>query len=281
MRQRGLTLVELLMGMAVAALLIAGLYAATNQALQAWQDHAGRSEAQRQLAFAMERIALYARGASRLLVPQPDRVATAWNESVRDVLAFTLGPELDQDGDGFADADNDKDGRVDEDSGANFNGDLQAGIPGVDDNGDGGVDNGGGANDDDEDGVTDEDPVDGIDNDGDGLVDEDPAADMDRPAASQLDTDDDGDGRTNEDWVDVVVYRLQGGNLIERLPMAGALSGSFYNERVVARNVTRFEARRLAALTGTRSPLVELTLEITTPQGTQMSATTRLRIGEP
>lgn len=278
MRQRGLTLVELLTGLAVAGLLMAGLYASVSQALLAWQDHGGRSEAQRQLAFAMERIALHARDSSRLLVPQPERDSTAWSESARDVLAFSLGPYADHDGDGVADADNDRDGRVDEDGKADMGDELKSGIGGIDDNGDGIIDNGANANDDDEDGLNDEDWMDGADNDGDGLVDEDQGADMDQPTGNQLNYDDDGDGRGAEDWMDVVVYRVQGGNLLERLP--SPFSGSLYFERAIARNVSRFEVRRLALTTGTRAALVELTIEVTTPQGHKATASTRLRVGD-
>lgn len=270
MRQRGLTLVELLMGMAVAGLLMAGLYAAVHQALVSWQDHSERSEVQRQLAFALERMALHARGSSLLLLPQPERTSTAWSESVRDVLAFTLDRDLDRDGDGFVDADNDKDGRVDEDANDDTSNDGAAGIVGIDDNGDGTADAVGLQGDDDEDGAQDEDGADGRDDDADGLVDEDGAGA----------TDDDGDGAQGEDWIDAVVYRLSGTDLLERLPDPGGADGRAYTERTIVRNVTRFEARRVGTVTGARMPVVELTLEITGPQGYRASAGTRLRVGE-
>jgi prepilin-type N-terminal cleavage/methylation domain-containing protein len=270
-RQRGLTLIELLLALAIASLLMAGLYAAVNQSLQAWQQHAERSELRREADFALARIALHARGTIRLLVPQPERSSTAWSESVRDVLAFALGPEVDRNGDGYADADNDKDGRVDEDTPADATNDSLPGIAGIDDNGNGTVDdNIGNYKDDDEDGTTGEDRIDGLDNDGDGLTDED---------HDDGNIDFDGDGAKGEDWIDAVVYRLSGTDLLERLPNPGGANGNAYTERIVARRVSAFQATRVEGATGAKAATVRVTLELTGARGTKVSAATTLRVG--
>ena len=74
------------------------------------------------------------------------------------VLAVTLDPAEDLDGDGTPDADNDGDGSIDEDAGADMTGDDKAGMANVDDDGDGAVDEGD-KEDDDEDGAKNEDPL--------------------------------------------------------------------------------------------------------------------------
>lgn len=76
-----------------------------------------------------------------LVLPLAENPNTPWSESDRDpgVLAVTLDPTLDSDGDGIMDADNDGDGLIDEDIPEDNNFDWAAGILGIDD-GDGEVD---------------------------------------------------------------------------------------------------------------------------------------------
>ena len=82
------------------------------------------------------------RASRRVLIPMPEVAATAHSESQRNVLAMTLDPTLDRDGNGFADADNDRDGRIDEDFERGRDQRPEAGIVGIDDDGDGAVDEG-------------------------------------------------------------------------------------------------------------------------------------------
>jgi prepilin-type N-terminal cleavage/methylation domain-containing protein len=288
----GFTLIELLLALSLGALVLTAVGAVVGQALQARAAVAARNELARQARFALARMTAAVEGTTRLLVPLAENPATAWSEAVRDpgVLAVTLDPRLDRNGDGFADADNDKDGRVDEDSSADATNDAKSGILGIDDDGDGLVDEGA-ADDNDEDGATGEDIIDGLDNDGDGSVDEDTRADMNgdnQPGIAGVDDDGDGsvdeggvanddeDSKNDEDWLDPVVYRLNGMTLVERMPNLNPASGADFTERPLAENVSAFRVQRVP---GARAVLVAITLELTSPGGEIASLSTRVRVG--
>ena len=127
--QRGISQAELLASLAIAAILMAAVGTAMYQSMNAWSASNERNELNRQAQLAMQRITAAVLGTKHLLIPLAENPATAWSESIRDVLAVTLDPTLDRDGDGFADADNDEDGQSGEDP-----------VNGTDDDGDGSID---------------------------------------------------------------------------------------------------------------------------------------------
>jgi len=297
-RCAGLTLLEMLPALAIASVLMAALAGVVGQSLQAWaatREHTALSEDGR---FAMERMVAAVRDTSRLILPLGENPATAWSESVRDVLAVTLAPTLDRDRDGFADADNDRDGRVDEDPPQDNTKDLAHGIVGIDDDGDGAVDEGapdasGHFKNNDEAGTDGDDVLDGIDNDGDGSVDEDWKSDVSGDGASGLigvdddgdglvdegpAPDDDEDGANDEDWIDPIVFFLSGSTLIERLPNLDPVDGLDFTERPIAENVNLLRVERLAT-SGARAELVDITLQIASPSGEIVDLHTRVRVG--
>jgi len=276
--QRGISQTELLASLAIAAILMAAVGTAMYQSMNAWSASNERNELNRQAQLAMQRVTAAVLGTKHLLVPLAENPATAWSEAVRDVLAVTLDPTLDRDGDGFADAYNDKDGKVDEDLPADNDNDGVAGIFGLDSNGDGLVNNGA-AGDNAEDGQSGEDPVNGTDDDGDGSIDEDIPAHMAGGAQGVPFQDDDGDGRTNEDWYDVVAYYVKNGSLVERMPNINPVDGKDYTERAVADRVTTFRVQRLPPNPNDRSVVLDITLVLTGASGPQVSLTTRLRVG--
>ena len=308
MRSQGFTLLEMLLALAIGAVLVAALGGVVSTALQANAEAEGRREVSREARFAMERMTRAVRKASVLLLPLVDNPTTVQNESVREVLALDLDPTQDLDADGIPDADNDGDGRIDEDPGADLNQDGYAGIRGIDDDGDGQVDETNKEDDDeDEDGAgggKDEDIVDGSDNDLDGSVDEDPNADLnDDGAAGVAGLDDDGDGSVDEtnkedddededaaagdkdeDWIDSVVFYRQGGTLIERTPVPwdesgdSVVDGEDVVESTLAEGVSLLQVERVPLVAGGRQ-LVELTLELTGPEGQVASLRTRVRVG--
>lgn len=292
---RGFSLVEISIALLLAALVIVGLNGVVGAALATRAEAQARVEATRAAEFAMQRMVAALGETARLVLPLPENSATAWSESVREpgVLAVTLGPEVDRNGDGVADADNDGDGLVDEDTSGDNSKDNAAGVRLVDDDGDGSVDEGDIA-DNDEDGVIGDDPVNGLDDDGDGALDEDWKADMNEdsaPGVAGVDDDTDGtvdegvigdddeDGAVSEDWLDVVVYRLAGSTLLERIPDIGGASGAAYTERVIAENVTRFRVERIAPAPSARALLVELTLDLAAADGRTVTLVTRTRVG--
>lgn len=307
----GFTLIELLLALSIAGVLMAALTGLVGRVFDARDDSENLNSATREARFAMQRMVTAVRNGDRLLVPLADNPASNWRENVREqsfpaqppegdsllataVLAVTLGHFLDRDEDGFADADNDKDGRVDEDPDGDITSDGRAGIMDIDDDGDGAVDESPALDaDDDEDGVADEDWIDGIDNDSDGAVDEDSPADINfdnQPGIAGVDDDDDGsidewqnrdddeDGTGNEDWLDPVVFFLAGTTLMERSPNLTSFWGGDYSEYVIAENVTRFRVERISDA-GKRAMLVDITLEITDPDGEPVSLNTRVRVG--
>ena len=299
--QRGYTLVEMLAAVVLAALLMAGLAEVTGQAMQRGDASRERQELNRQAQFALARIVRIVSRSPGLVLPLADNPNTAQSEHVHTALAVLLPRDIDLDGNGVPDADNDGDGRFDEDLPDDMNNDGKAGIAGIDDNLDGTLDNGL-TGDDDEDGSSFEDKCDGLDNDGDGRFDEDCGGDMSAdlmPGLYRVDDDGDGsidegsilylldddeDGRSDEDWLDTVVFYLEGGVLRERMPVpwdadaSGAVNGRDTVISELAPNVTQFRVERLPSDNG-RAQRVEITLELTGAGGTKVTLKTRVRVG--
>ena len=317
-RCRGFTLIELLVSLALAALLLAATSGLLNNTIGTEDLVAEQNQLQKDARFAMQRMVSALATTPRLVLPTADKPDTDWRENVREetvpasapegsstkataVLAVCPSPSVDLDGDGFPDADNDRDGRIDEDFPGDSSNDSEPGLQLIDDGGEGYVDEGFFADRDDDErlNASDEDPVNGIDDDGDGLIDEDPGADMNAdgaPGIANVDddgdgvidegsaSDDDEDGLVDEDWLDTVVFYLQGDALIERHAVPwdesgdGSVTGRDFIESVIAENVTKFRVERLSA-TPSGLQLVELTLEITGPAGQIASITSRTRVG--
>lgn len=315
-RQAAFTLIELLVALVLAGLLLGATSGIVKQALGTDELMEERNLLLREARFAMHRMARAVRETRYLMLPMPDKPDTDWRENVREetvpasppegsstkataVLAVSLSSNVDLDADGFPDADNDRDGRIDEDYPPDIHFDFGDGIYLIDDGGNGSVDEGFFDNDDDERlNGADEDPINGVDDDADGIIDEDPGADMngdgapgiagvDDDADGQIDegnsADDDEDGVVDEDWVDVVVFFLQGDSLIERHPVPwdesanGFVSGRDYIETVIAEGVTLFRVERPSGSAGHQ--LVDLTLELAGPSGEVVSLTASVRAG--
>ena len=235
LKQSGITLIELIFTLAIAAVVIAALSGTVNVALQSEGEVRERNDLMQQARFAMLRMVTSVRGTRRLILPLGDNPATNWREHVREqtvpasspegsstlataVLAVTLPANIDRDDDGWADANNDKDfmdfnnnatrdagefERIDEDYSDDMNFDGKPGITGIDDDGDGSIDESDAVNfpdrDDDEEGVEDEDTLDGIDDDADGSDGEDSKADRNKDfEAGIAGVDDDFDGTIDE-----------------------------------------------------------------------------------
>ncbi len=318
-RQIGFVLIELLVALMIASLVVGALAAIASQARASAERTRVREALMYDATFAMRHIVDAVQNTDRLMVPLADNVATTWREHVREqtvpasapepgstrataVLAVTLDPSADLDGDGFPDADNDRDGRIDEDPPADSSYDNAPGIFGIDDNGDGTVDENIGtanADDDETNGVVDEDPLGGGDDDGDGIPDEDPGADANgdgAPGVAGVDddgdglfdegsvTDDDEDGFSDEDWWDAVVFYLNGDQLMQRIAVpwdedaSGGVDGRDYVETPLADNVTRLRFERVPR-GGRRADLVDITVELTGADGVMASLNTRVRVG--
>jgi len=307
MSQRGYTLPELLVAVVLAALLMAGLAGVTESALQSGDIGRERLELNRQARFAMDRIVRMVSRSPGLVLPLADNPATGQTENIHTALAILLPRDLDQDGNGVPDADNDGDGRFDEDLPGDMNKDGQPGIAGIDDNLDGTVDNGQAllstpSDDDDESMSGYEDKCDGVDNDGDGSIDEDCGGDMSgdlMPGLYGVDDDGDGtidegsllqlanddeDGSSDEDWLDTLLFYLEGGVLKERMPVPwnangdGTVDGKDTVTSVLAENVTQFRVERLPRDNG-RAQVLEITLELTGAKGAKVTLKTRVRVG--
>lgn len=309
----GFTIIELLVSLAIAALLLTAMTGLVNNALEIDGAAGVQNDTTRDARFAMQRMVTAVLGTDGLLLPLADNPNTSWRENVREqtvpasppegsstlataVLAVTLDPNLDIDADGFKDADNDKDGRVDEDLNDDLTNDAVAGIIGIDDNGNGTADDSSSAvpqADDDEDGSHNEDKADNTDNDSDGAADEDSHADTNgdgAPGVAGADDDGDGtvdeghhfdddeDGLRDEDWSDPVVFFLTGSTLIERRPNLNPVDGTDYTEYAIAEGVTRFRVERIPD-TGKRAVLIEITLELTSLGREPISLNTRVRVG--
>ncbi len=262
-RCRGLTLVELLIAVAIGAVLMLALGGVAGQAVKTHDIVRNQARITEEARFALDQMAATVGRSAHLLLPLADNPGTDWPENIRDqtvpasppvgsstlataVLAVTVPVDQDLDGDGFPDADNDRDGMIDEDIPSDATRDGASGIRGIDDDGDGTVDESSPSNaDDDEDGKVDEEIYgDGIDNDGDGSVDEDPSSDNNEDGGAGLKyvdddgdgaideggllglLDDDEDGSSDEDWIDPLVFYLNSGSLIQRTPVPWDQDGS-------------------------------------------------------
>ena len=230
-----------------------------------------RRQAMQDSRFALNRIERHLRGSPAAVIPSR-------NTSVSS-LALVLNPELDIDGDGFADADNDQDGRSNEDPGADRFATGVNGLFGIDDDNDGVTDETdvGTTDNDDEDDARNEDPANLIDDDGDGLVDEDTGADLnadgcpgscgvDDDADGSLDegdtADDDEDGASDEDWIDVITVQLIGSSLVESYPARDATSGTNRINATLVDDVSSFLVTRTAQTSGWEEIEIELVVDI-------------------
>ncbi len=80
------------------------------------------------------------------------------------------------------------------------------------------------------------------------------------------------------------MFYLQGDELIERAPVpwdensSGSITGRDYVETKIAENVTRFRIERIPQGSN-QYMLVDLTLEITPPNGDVYSLNARVRVG--
>jgi prepilin-type N-terminal cleavage/methylation domain-containing protein len=319
-RQHGYTLVEVLIALALSTILFAGLGSVVGQVIDTRAAVQDKNELTRQARFAMEQMVRAVNRSPRLLLPLADNPKTNWPEHIREetvpesaplgdstlataVLAVTLDPAIDLDGDGTPDADNDGDGRFDEDLPGDNNFDLSPGIHQIDDDGDGSVDESAASipmeDNDEDDGLMD-DHLNAIDDDGDGSIDEDIKSDMNgdnNPGLESVDDDGDGlideghhhdddeDGVNNEDWYDPVVFYLDKSTLMQRTPVpwdesgSGFVSGLDFITEPIAENVTRFRVERIPR-DGDRSQTVDLTLELTSPaNGETVTLNTRIRVG--
>ena len=317
---RGYTLVSLLVALALSAIVLTALGSVVGETLRVHEQVQTKNALMHQARFAMEQMVHAISRSPLLLLPLEDSSNTSWPDNIREetvppspppqdsslataVLAVTIEPTRDIDGNGIPDADNDADGRIDEDLPEDVTNDAAPGIYLIDDMGDGTVDTLISCcyMDDDEDaGIADEDAINGVDDDGDGLVDEDPGNDMNAdgcPGTCGIDEDSDGlidegnsadddeDGQLDEDWYDPVVFYLDGDTLIQRTPVPwdesnnGFINGRDFIERPIAENVTRFRVERMVK-TGNRSLLVDLSLDLTSPAtGETVSLNTRVRVG--
>jgi prepilin-type N-terminal cleavage/methylation domain-containing protein len=309
---RGYTLLELLIALGLASLVMLGLGGVVRSSAAGEAQRGERDALAADAQFALERMTAALRDTPLLLLPFADNPGTGADEAVREqsipartghasetaVLAVALPRTLDRNGDGLPDADTDGDGRFDEDHHTDSTDDGATGIKGIDDDNDGLVDEillyvG----DDDEDGALGEDPLNGLDDDGDGGVDEDVPVDMDddgRPGVSGVDddgdgvadegnySDDDEDGRVSEDGIEPVVFHLNGATLMERVPVPwdvnkdGSVNAGDWVDEPLAEGVTFFRVERI---TGGRSDLVDLTLELASASGIRVRLATRRRVG--
>lgn len=295
----GFSLIELLFATLIAGMVIVSVTYVIKQAIDFTNEVSTENPLEQETIFVMERIIRSIARATTLVLPLRENPATTYSESVRNVLAVSMDATQDLDNDGYIDSDNDRDGKVDEDMPTDMNNDDHAGIAGIDDDNDGLIDEGD-QKDDDEDGAasSDEDYLDGIDNDNDGSIDEDVPADNNNDlAAGVTGVDDDGDGsidETNakdndedkdnsgdegEDWIDTVVYYLNGTQLIERMPDIHAANGEQYTERTLSSNVTQFTVTRPTLDDTSRYEIVQIDLTLTDSSGQSFSYSTQIRLG--
>lgn len=316
-RESGLTLIELLVSLAFATIIFAGLSSVMGQATNAYESVDQKIELTRDAQFAMDRMVKAISHSRLLLLPMADKPISPWPENVREqsvpataptntvalhtaVLAVTLPEYIDLNGDGVADADDDEDGQIDEDLPADNHNDNASGIYLIDDNGDGSVDEFDAADDDETANDIDDDILDGVDNDNDNNIDEDPGSDnngdgcpgicgVDDDGSGQVDegssSDDDEDGEIDEDPYNPLVFVLSDNELIERIPVPwdidgnASLDGRDFYTTTIAENVTYFRVERVVRSSG-ESQQVEITLELTSPQSQEtIRLNTRVRLG--
>ena len=306
----GFSVVEALISVVIGAMVLvaAQQMLAATEALR--EEHERAHEGLAELDFAMQRMLKNARYSQRMLLPAPDRPASSIVENIREevpgttgstaVFAVTLPASVDRNQDGIADADNDGDGRIDEDTPGDITNDAAPGIYLIDDDNDNSVDEGSQNEDDDEYlAFSNEDKLDGVDNDNDGAIDEDwnnDANDDGQPGVAGVDDDGDGsidegsvedddeDGQSDEDWLDPVVYYLDGTNLMERLPVPWDtdsdtdVDGRDFVTNTLLSNVQRFRVERVDQQERPY-PLVILTVEYIDSFGQTHSLTAQIRVG--
>ena len=277
----GFTIIELLVSLAIVGVLLAALSGVIQKAYDQWNYSRARSELLYQGNFAMDMMVTAIAETNRLLIPLRDNPATVHDESLRDILAITINPLLDSDGDGFFDADNDHDGLVDEDIPADNNLDYKPGIRDIDDDGDGSVDESLSLYDNDENGIPGDDRLDGVDNDGDSSVDEDIPWDNDAYVVGYSNMDNDGDGLENEDWLDPVVFLVSGDgtSLIQRKPVVNWPDGSKTNDLVIAQaDMVALSVQRLPMESGDRHEQVAITLQLESTAGGTLILQSQVRV---
>jgi len=317
--QAGFTLIEILVASALTAMILIGASGLLTRALGTEDVVRERNELLRDARFAMQRMTSTAGDSRRILLPLRDKPASNWPEHIREqtvppsppigdstmataVFAVTLPASVDLDADGWPDADDDKDGNIDEDLPNDSSHDFLAGIMLIDDDGDGQVDEGDNYSDD-ESVTNNDDPINGVDDDGDGNIDEDPGSDNNGdgcPGVCGIDddrngtvdggnsADDDEDGGEFEDPYDPVVYYLDNGALMERMPVPwnedgistpnGPVDGRDFVASTIAENVTRFRVERVASAPAGQT-LVNLQLELTGPSGATVVLESEVRVG--
>ncbi|MBT8143240.1 MAG: prepilin-type N-terminal cleavage/methylation domain-containing protein [Gammaproteobacteria bacterium] len=313
-RQSGFTLVEVTIAMVLMGLLLGAFSTAASAAAKAREQARRQAALTADASLAMQRMVTAVRESPGLMLPLGEDPATGYSESVREqhvppkpgeedrtaVLAVRLAPGIDRNADGIADADNDGDGRVDEDPSDDITNDGESGIRDFDDDHDGSVDEGLAflsKDDDDEDGPDNEDDLNGIDSDNDGSIDEDPSSDWNDDNAPGIagvdddgdglvdegsDSDDDEDGQSDEDWLDPVVFYLEGSELVERSAFPhdftgnGSIDGRDFVEATLVERVSMFRVERIVA---PRAILVDITLELSEPDGLSVRLNTRVRVG--
>ena len=304
-KPNGYTLIEVLITLAIAAVLMATLGGVLGRVLQTHDAVREKNNLAEQARFAMQQMVWAVSQSRLLLLPMADKTSTVFVENVREqtnppsppppgsslataVLAVTMPTSVDLDASGTPDADNDGDGRIDEDLPADTTNDAKPGIRAIDDDGNGIVDHAfSSAADDDEsaDFSQNEDAFNRTDDDGDGISDEDPGADNNGdgcPGACAVDddadgtvdeggaADDDEDGSSDEDWYDPLVFYLIGGTLMQRSPVPWDenSSGDVTGQDFIAESIAENVTRlRVERLPqgGDRSELVDITLELTSP----------------
>lgn len=234
-KQRGLTLIEVLLSLAIASVFALLLGQVVGGALNAWSGSQAKHDLTQDARFAMQRMDAAVRDAGELMLPFVNNIP-------RNVMAVSLGPDIDQDANGIADADNDGDGLVDEDCPADNTNDGAAGIIGIDD---------------DNDASTDEGNISENHEDGTGY-------------SATCDS-----GGAGNDWLDPVVYFLQGTTLMERMPNLNPVDGNDYTENPLVENVTAFTATRIPQ---GRRVIVEITLAIANGNDA-INLSSRTRVG--
>ena len=226
MNERGFSLVELLVAIAIFGLIAVAAGGLLSATLKSHTDGNARYELYREGLMIMERMTGEVRRCTFLLIPNA-------HKTTRDILAIS-GFYNDDDDYYFGDA---LFPRIDEDPQDDMTHDHESGIDNIDDDGDGSVDEGN-DEDDDEDNAEDEDPLDGVDNDGDGNVDEDfdiDANNDEQPGIAGIDDDGDGsvdegndndddeDNAEDEDPLNAVIYLFDSGTntLTKSIPHIG------------------------------------------------------------
>jgi prepilin-type N-terminal cleavage/methylation domain-containing protein len=185
--EKGLTLVELVVVVAIMGMIFVGVTAFSSSILDVHVSSDEKSSIHREGLLAMERMSQGVRGCTHLAIPNSLK-------RTRDILAFSGTINEDDDyyfGDPLFP-------RIDEDVGGDMNADGMSGIAGIDDDGNGLTDEAP-VPDDDESGGIDEDWLDGVNNDADENIDEDLRPDMNvdgKPGIAGM--DDDGDGQVDE-----------------------------------------------------------------------------------